>query len=164
YINLRESCERLRERLVVLFLACFKAHVFEQRHIAVFHVRDDLLRHFTDGVVAEDDGVIDQRVQVISHRAQRFLFAALALRPAEEQLPKIAGRMPAGHTRDACATLRAWPCDIRPLSSTPCASSSPCYFSPLRSTPRKSAPSPAPAPQAPLATAGRPPPRRSTIP
>jgi hypothetical protein len=57
--------------------------IFEQRDIALVHVRDDLLRDLANGVVAERDRVIDQRMQIIAHRPQRIFLDRLAFRPPE---------------------------------------------------------------------------------
>ena len=73
HVDVAELRERLRKPRVIGFLLGLKADVFEQRHVAVVHVRDDLLRHVADSVVAEGDGLANERVQVICHGPQRLL-------------------------------------------------------------------------------------------
>ena len=44
---------------------------------------NNFLRHVTNGVVAENDGMMDQRIQILADWAKRIFFRWLSLRPAE---------------------------------------------------------------------------------
>ena len=59
HINVRKFRERFREFRIVRFFFGLETQILEQRHVAILHVRDDLLRHISNRVVTENDRMID---------------------------------------------------------------------------------------------------------
>src|SRR5512133_1712815 len=68
---------------IVRLLTWLKPNILEQRDIAVLHVLNDFLRHITNGVVTENDGMMDQGMQVFADWPKRIFLNRLALGPAE---------------------------------------------------------------------------------
>src|SRR5262245_2474611 len=83
HIKIAQLSKRLGEFWIVRFLTWLKPNILEQGDIAILHVLNDFLRHITGGVVTENDGLMDQRVQIFADRAKRIFLRWLSLRPAE---------------------------------------------------------------------------------
>src|SRR6188472_1608962 len=60
HVKITQLGKRLGEFWIVRLLARVETNIFEQRDIAVLHVLNDFLRHVTNGVVTENDGVMDR--------------------------------------------------------------------------------------------------------
>src|SRR4029077_12714679 len=83
YVKIAQLGKRFGEFWIIRFLTGLKANILEQRDIAVLHVVNDFLRHITNGVVAENDGMMDQGMQVFANWPKRIFVNRLALGPAE---------------------------------------------------------------------------------
>ena len=79
HIKIAEFCQRFGKFGIVRFFLRMETKILEQRHVALLHVRDNFFRHLADGVVTENDRMIDQGVQIISHRSQRILVDSVCL-------------------------------------------------------------------------------------
>src|SRR6266571_8516649 len=83
HIKIAQLGERLGELWIVRLLTRLKPNILEQRDIAVLHVLNDFLRHVTNGVVTENDGLMDQRMQIFADWPKRIFLRRLALGPAK---------------------------------------------------------------------------------
>ena len=83
HIKIAEPCQRLGKFWIVRFFPRMKTQVLQQRHVALLHVRHNFSRHLADGVVTENYRLINQRMQIISHRSQGVLVDSFAFRPAK---------------------------------------------------------------------------------
>src|SRR6476619_2818214 len=83
YVKIAQLGKRFGEFWIVRFLTGLKSNILEQRDIAVLHVASDFLRHITNGVVAENDGMMDQGMQVFADWSKRIFLNRLALGPAK---------------------------------------------------------------------------------
>ena len=83
HIQIAKFGKRLREGRVIGFLARLEADILEQRDIAVLHVLDDFSWHVANCVMAKNDGLMNQRMQIFADRAQRIFFRRLSLGPSE---------------------------------------------------------------------------------
>src|SRR6266571_672237 len=66
HIKIAEFRERLREFWIVRFLFRPEADVLEQSDIAILHMTDDFFRHLANRLLAENDWLMDERVQIIA--------------------------------------------------------------------------------------------------
>src|SRR5512132_592857 len=82
-VKITQLGKRLGEFWIVRLLARVETNIFEQRDIAVLHVLNDFLRHVTNGVVTENDGVMDQGMHIFADWPKRIFLNRLALGPAE---------------------------------------------------------------------------------
>ena len=72
HVKIAQFGQRFGKFRIVRFFFRLEAQILQQGDIAVSHVGDDFLGNVADGVVAERDRMIDQRVQIIRHRPQRI--------------------------------------------------------------------------------------------
>ena len=83
HIEISKFRERFREFRIVRLLLRLEPNVLQQSDVAILHMVDDLLGHVANRVVAENDRVMNERVQIIADRAKRIFFHALPLRAAK---------------------------------------------------------------------------------
>ena len=83
HVKITQLGKRLGEFWIIRFLTGLKPNILEQRDIAVLHVVNDFLRHITNGVVTENDGMMDQGMQIFANWPKRIFLNRLALGPAE---------------------------------------------------------------------------------
>src|SRR6476646_1795972 len=83
YVKIAQLGKRFGEFWIIRFLTGLKPNILEQRDIAVLHVVNDFLRHISNGVVTENDGMMDQGMQVFANWPKRIFVNRLALGPAE---------------------------------------------------------------------------------
>src|SRR4030095_3965696 len=83
HVKITQLGKRLGEFWIIRFLTGLKPNILEQRDIAVLHVVDDFLRHITNGVVTENDGMMEQGIQVFADWPKRIFLHRLSLGPAE---------------------------------------------------------------------------------
>ena len=82
-VEVAQTCQLLREGVVVLLLLFVKAKVLKQKHVAVLQLRDLLARLRADAVLRERDRTPKQLRQVLGHGSKAVLLDALALRPSQ---------------------------------------------------------------------------------
>src|SRR5437762_11523106 len=82
-IKIAQLGERLGELWIVRLLTRLKPKILKQRDIAVLHMLNNFLRHVTNGVVTENDGMMDQRMQIFADWTKRIFFHRLAFGPAK---------------------------------------------------------------------------------
>ena len=83
HIKIAQLGKRLSEFWIVCLLTWLKPNILEQCDIAILHVLNDFLRHVTNGVVTENDGLMDQRMQIFADWPKRIFLRRLALGPTE---------------------------------------------------------------------------------
>ena len=83
HVKITQLGKRLGEFWVICLLTSLKPNILEQCDIAVLHVLNDFRRHIADGVVTENDGVMDQGMQVFADWPKRIFLHRLSLGPAE---------------------------------------------------------------------------------
>src|SRR4029453_7285045 len=83
HIKIAQLGKRLGEFCIVRLLTWLKPNILEQGDIAILHVLNDFLRHITNGVVTENDGLMNQRMQIVADWPQRIFLNWLALGPTE---------------------------------------------------------------------------------
>src|SRR5262245_20378528 len=83
HVKIAQLGKRLGELRIVGLLTGLEPNILEQRDIAVLHVVDDFFRHVADGVVTENDGMMDQGMQIFADWPKRIFFHRLSLRPAK---------------------------------------------------------------------------------
>src|SRR5215472_5737223 len=83
YVKIAQLGERLGELWIIRLFTRLKPNILEQRDIAVFHMLDDFLRDVADGVVTENDGLMNQRMQIFADWPKRVFVRRLAFRPAK---------------------------------------------------------------------------------
>ena len=69
-----------------------KTQVLQQRHVALLHVRHNFSRHLADGIVTENYRLINQRMQIISHRSQGVLVDLVCLSAGQNATSKSFSR------------------------------------------------------------------------
>src|SRR4029453_13948929 len=82
-VEIAKFRQRFREFRIVCFFLGLEADVLEQSDIAVLHMRNDFLRHFPNCVVAENDRLMDERMQMFADRAKRIFWHRLSVGPAK---------------------------------------------------------------------------------
>ena len=70
HIKIAQFGQRFREFRIVRLLLRLEADVLEQGDIAILHVANDFFWHVPNRVVTENDGLVDQRVQIIADRTK----------------------------------------------------------------------------------------------
>ena len=65
-----EIGQRLGELGIVGFFLWLKTQILEQHDVTVFHIRNNLARDFTYGVMTKRNRMINQRVKMISYRTE----------------------------------------------------------------------------------------------
>src|SRR5260370_37425224 len=83
HIKIAESRERLREFWIVRFLFRLEADVLEQSDIAILPMSDDFFRHLANRLLAKNDWLMDERVQIIADWTEGIFVHALSFRPAK---------------------------------------------------------------------------------
>ena len=83
HVKIAQLGKRLGEFWIIRLLTGLKPNILEQRDIAVLHVVNDFLRHITNGVVTENDGMMDQGMQIFADWPKRIFLNRLSLGPAE---------------------------------------------------------------------------------
>src|SRR4051812_14572808 len=83
HVKITHLGKRPGEFWIVCFLTGLKPNILEQRHIAVLHVVNDSLWHVPSGVVTENDGVMDQGMQVLADWSKGIFLNRLAFGAAE---------------------------------------------------------------------------------
>src|SRR5262245_51368393 len=83
HINITQFSKRLREFWIVRLLTWLKPNILEQRDVAVLHVVDDFPGHIAEGVVTENDGMMNQGMQIFADWPKRIFLNRLALGPAK---------------------------------------------------------------------------------
>jgi hypothetical protein len=83
HINVAKFGERTGEFGIVGFFLGLKPKVLQQRDVAILHMSDNFFRNLAYRIVAEEDRLIDQRMQIIADRSKRIFGHRLALRSAE---------------------------------------------------------------------------------
>ena len=81
HIKIAKFGERLCKIPIVCFLAWLKADILEQRNVAALHVVNDFLRHIADRIPTENDGVMNQRIQILADRPKRILLYRFSFGP-----------------------------------------------------------------------------------
>src|SRR6266513_3038926 len=66
HIQIAKFCESLSEFWIVRFLFLLEADVLEQSDIANLHMTDDFFRHLANRLLAENDWLMDELVQIIA--------------------------------------------------------------------------------------------------
>src|SRR4029077_17230020 len=75
--------KRLGEFWIVRLLTRVETNIFEKRDIAVLHVLNDFLRHVTNGVVTENDGMMDRGMQIFADWSKRIFLHRLSFGPSK---------------------------------------------------------------------------------
>ena len=83
HIKIAEFSECFRKFRVVCFLFRMEADVLKQSDIAVLHMIDDFFRHVANRLLAENDRLMDKRIQIFANGTKRIFFDALSFRPAK---------------------------------------------------------------------------------
>src|SRR4029077_17347294 len=83
HVKIGRLGKRFGEFWIIRFLTWVKPNILEQRDIAILHVVNDFLRHITSSVVAENDGMMDQRMQIFANWPKGIFLNRLALGSAE---------------------------------------------------------------------------------
>src|SRR5919106_2145056 len=83
YIQIAQLGKSLGEFWIVRLLTGSEPNILQQRDISVLHVLNDFLRHVTNGVMTETDGLMDQRMQIFADRAKRIFLRRLSLGSAK---------------------------------------------------------------------------------
>src|SRR6478672_4773805 len=83
HVKITQLGKRPSEFWIICFLTGLKSNILEQRDIAVLHVVNDFLWHVPSGVVTENDGVMDQGMQVIADWSKRIFLNWLAFGAAK---------------------------------------------------------------------------------
>src|SRR6476619_4977008 len=73
HVKIGRLGKRFGEFWIIRFLTWVKPNILEQRDIAILHVVNDFLRHITSSVVAENDGMMDQRMQIFANWAEGII-------------------------------------------------------------------------------------------
>src|SRR4029453_11728036 len=83
HIKIAQLGKRLGEFWIVRLLIWLKPNILEQGGIAILHVLNDFLRHITNGVMTENDGLMNERMQKFANWPKRIFLNRLALGPSE---------------------------------------------------------------------------------
>src|SRR5205809_5678944 len=83
HIKIAKLRERLSKLGIVRLFAWLEADVLQQGNVPTFHVVNNFRWHLSDGVVTENDRLMDERVQIVADRAKRIFLNRLALRPGK---------------------------------------------------------------------------------
>jgi hypothetical protein len=83
HIKIAKFRQRLRKFRIVGFLPWLEPKILKQRNVAAPHVINDFLWHVADRVLTENDGVVNQRMQIFANRAKRIFFHRLSFGPAK---------------------------------------------------------------------------------
>src|SRR5262245_56582030 len=83
HIKIAQLGKRLGEFWIVRLLTWLKPNVLKQRDIAILHVLNDFFRHITNGVMTENDGLMDQRMQIFADWPKRIFLRWFSLGSAK---------------------------------------------------------------------------------
>ena len=83
HIKITELGKRLGEFWIVRFLTWLKPNILEQGDIAILHVLNDFLRHVTSSIVAKNDRLMNQRMQIFADWPKRIFLCWFSFGPAK---------------------------------------------------------------------------------
>ncbi len=83
HIDVAEQAKLVDEGRIVLLLFLVEAEIFQQQHVAGFHVAHGVLGQRPDAVLGKSDRLAEDLLQRLDQRAQGHLRHPLAVGPTE---------------------------------------------------------------------------------